>query len=111
MKTEKNFTTRRCSGWFINGADRHMFQSGDMLFVPAGVEHRFDEFTLTFAPGSCFIGRRVDRGGTEVEGLRTENKNMKTIIHQALIVDQFSKQVIAFSTAKPIADALAATRP
>ena len=36
---------------------------------------------------------------------------MKTTIHQALIVDQFSKQAIAFSTAKTIADALAATRP
>ena len=57
------------------------------------------------------MGRRVERGGTEVKGLRTENKNMKTTIHQALIVDQFSKQAIAFSTAKTIADALAATRP
>ena len=50
------------------------------------------------------MDRRVERGGTEVKGLGTEKK-MKTTNHQALIVDQFSKQAIAFSTAKTIADA------
>ncbi|HEY6064923.1 MAG TPA: cupin domain-containing protein [Thermoanaerobaculia bacterium] len=32
-------------GAFINGADRHPFGPGDVLFVPANVPHRFEEFT------------------------------------------------------------------
>jgi mannose-6-phosphate isomerase-like protein (cupin superfamily) len=35
----------RGSGWFRNGSDRHRFGAGDVLFVPAGVVHRFEEFT------------------------------------------------------------------
>lgn len=35
----------RGSGWFRNGDDRHRFGPGDVLFVPAGVVHRFEEFT------------------------------------------------------------------
>jgi mannose-6-phosphate isomerase-like protein (cupin superfamily) len=33
------------TGWFINGPDRHEFGPGDVLFVPASVPHRFEEFT------------------------------------------------------------------
>jgi mannose-6-phosphate isomerase-like protein (cupin superfamily) len=33
------------SGWFRNGSDRHRFGPGDVLFVPAGVVHRFEGFT------------------------------------------------------------------
>ncbi|HYQ82636.1 MAG TPA: cupin domain-containing protein, partial [Rubrobacter sp.] len=29
------------SGTFVNGPERHPFGPGDVLFVPAGVEHRF----------------------------------------------------------------------
>lgn len=32
------------SGQFVNGAARHPFGPGDALFVPAGIEHRFEEF-------------------------------------------------------------------
>ena len=53
------------------------------------------------------MGRRAGKGGIEVKGLRSEKKNMETTNHQALIVDQFSKQAIAFSTAKTIANATA----
>ena len=35
----------RGNGWFRNGDDRHRFGPGDVLFVPAGVVHRFEEFT------------------------------------------------------------------
>ena len=35
----------RGSGWFRNGNDRYRFGPGDVLFVPAGVVHRFEEFT------------------------------------------------------------------
>ncbi len=32
-------------GEFVNGSERHAFAPGDLLFVPAGVEHRFEQFT------------------------------------------------------------------
>lgn len=44
------------SGWFKNGAERHPFQSGDMLFVPAGVEHRFEQYTDDFCTWVVFYG-------------------------------------------------------
>src|SRR5919205_182884 len=33
------------SGRFVNGGERQAFEPGDVLFVPAGVFHRFEEFT------------------------------------------------------------------
>ena len=33
------------SGTFVNGDERSAFGPGDMLFVPAGVVHRFEDFT------------------------------------------------------------------
>src|ERR1700755_103625 len=33
------------SGHFVNGDERHAFAHGDVLFVPAGVVHRFEDFT------------------------------------------------------------------
>ena len=35
----------RGRGWFVNGEVRHPFQTGDALFVPAGVTHRFEDFS------------------------------------------------------------------
>ena len=32
-------------GIFVNGDVRHPFSPGDVLFVPAGVAHRFEEFS------------------------------------------------------------------
>jgi len=54
----------RGSGWFVNGPERHPFQTGDMLFVPSGVEHRFDEFTDDFCTWVLFYGPE----GGEVPG-------------------------------------------
>jgi mannose-6-phosphate isomerase-like protein (cupin superfamily) len=44
------------SGWFLNGGERHPFGPGDVLFVPAGVVHRFEEFTDDFAVWVMFYG-------------------------------------------------------
>lgn len=44
------------TGFFRNGKDRHRFAPGDLLFVPAGVEHRFEEFTEDFATWVIFYG-------------------------------------------------------
>ena len=43
-------------GWFVNGAERHRFAAGDILFVPAGVVHRFEDFGDDFATWVVFHG-------------------------------------------------------
>ena len=43
-------------GQFRNGADRHPFEPGDVLFVPAGVTHRFEEFSDDLAVWVFFYG-------------------------------------------------------
>lgn len=44
------------SGTFVNGPDQHPFGPGDVLFVRAGVEHRFINFTEDFATWVIFYG-------------------------------------------------------
>ena len=44
------------SGSFRNGAVRHRFEPGQVLFVPAGVEHRFEDFSPDFATWVFFYG-------------------------------------------------------
>lgn len=44
------------SGEFINGKDTQTFGSGDVLFVPAGTEHRFNNFTNDFSTWVFFYG-------------------------------------------------------
>lgn len=43
-------------GTFRNGAVRHPFGPGDWLFVPAGVEHRFLDFSEDFKTWVIFYG-------------------------------------------------------
>ena len=43
-------------GMFRNADKRHAFGPGDVLFVPAGVEHRFEEFSDDFATWVIFWG-------------------------------------------------------
>lgn len=44
------------SGEFLNNGKRTTFSVGDFLFVPAGVEHRFENFTDDFATWVLFYG-------------------------------------------------------
>jgi mannose-6-phosphate isomerase-like protein (cupin superfamily) len=44
------------SGHFRNGESRHRFVPGDLLFVPAGVVHRFEDFTDDLAVWVLFYG-------------------------------------------------------
>ena len=44
------------SGEFINGESRLAFTPGDFLFVPAGVEHRFVNFTDDLIVWVIFYG-------------------------------------------------------
>ena len=41
---------------FINGGERQAFSPGDVLFVPAGVVHRFEEFTEDLVVWVVFYG-------------------------------------------------------
>lgn len=50
------YVVARGSGTFVNGGERHPFGEGDVLFVPAGVEHRFEDFTDDFATWVVFYG-------------------------------------------------------
>ena len=44
------------SGFFVNGDTREPFEAGEVLFVPAGVEHRFEDFTDDFSTWVIFYG-------------------------------------------------------
>lgn len=50
------------SGTFQNGAEKHPFGPGDLLFVPAGVEHRFLDFTEDFKTWVIFYGEAGGEG-------------------------------------------------
>jgi mannose-6-phosphate isomerase-like protein (cupin superfamily) len=51
------------TGRFRNGTERHRFASGDLLFVPAGVEHRFEEFSDDLAVWVIFYGPEGGEAG------------------------------------------------
>jgi mannose-6-phosphate isomerase-like protein (cupin superfamily) len=44
------------SGTFLHGDERSTFGPGDFLFVPAGVVHRFEDFTDDFSTWVIFYG-------------------------------------------------------
>lgn len=43
-------------GFFVNGESRESFGPGDLLFVPAGVLHRFEDFTDDLVVWVMFYG-------------------------------------------------------
>ena len=43
-------------GYFVNGDTRQPFEPGELLFVPAGVVHRFEEFSEDFSTWVIFYG-------------------------------------------------------
>jgi len=45
------------SGKFVRNGEKISFQQGDVLFVPAGIEHRFEDFTNDFATWVIFYGK------------------------------------------------------
>ena len=52
------------SGNFVNGDDRHSFGPNDVLFVPASVTHRFEDFGDDLAVWVIFYGPK----GGETDG-------------------------------------------
>lgn len=51
-------------GWFVNGDDRHRFAPGDVLFVPAGRTHRFEDYSDDFATWVVFYGPAGGEAGS-----------------------------------------------
>jgi len=55
-KQDELYFVARGSGWFINGDQRMRFGPNDMLFVPANVPHRFEEFSDDLMVWVVFYG-------------------------------------------------------
>ncbi len=53
----------RGQGLFLNGDSRHPFGPGDVLFAPAGVEHRFEDFTDDLVVWVMFYGPEGGEAG------------------------------------------------
>ncbi|MEK7316742.1 MAG: cupin domain-containing protein [Candidatus Eisenbacteria bacterium] len=51
------------TGKFLNGGSRRPFGPGDFLFVPAGVEHRFEDFSDDLAVWVIFYGPEGGEAG------------------------------------------------
>jgi len=51
------------SGTFIIEDSEQAFKPGDVLFVPAGVEHRFQDFTEDFGAWVVFFGPKGGEAG------------------------------------------------
>lgn len=52
------------NGIFMSGTSRQDFGPGDFLFVPAGMVHRFEEFSDDFAAWVMFYGPEGGELGT-----------------------------------------------
>lgn len=52
------------SGEFIHESDQYSFKTGDLIFVPAGDRHRFQNYTPDFGTWVIFYGRE----GGEMKG-------------------------------------------
>lgn len=53
---DEAYVVMQGSGEFVNGGQRHSFGPGDFLFVPAGIEHRFENFTDDLVTWVIFFG-------------------------------------------------------
>ena len=52
------------SGTFLLGSERQPFEEGEVLFVPAGIVHRFENFTDDFATWVFFYGPTGGEGSS-----------------------------------------------
>ncbi|MEO6977177.1 MAG: cupin domain-containing protein [Mucilaginibacter sp.] len=50
------------NGDFLNNGERSAFGPGDVLFVPAGIEHRFENFSADFTTWVIFYGPNGGEG-------------------------------------------------
>jgi mannose-6-phosphate isomerase-like protein (cupin superfamily) len=52
------------TGAFLVGEERFLFRPGDCFFVPAGVAHRFEDFSSDFVTWVVFWGPKGGEGVT-----------------------------------------------
>jgi len=57
-------------GEFLNGDERMSFNAGDFLFVPAGVEHWFENFSDDFSTWVIFYGPKGEKKPSQIDGNR-----------------------------------------
>lgn len=55
-KKDEVYVVAQGSGEFVCGAERVTFGAGDLLFVPAGETHRFENFSDDFVAWVIFYG-------------------------------------------------------
>lgn len=55
-KRDELYMVATGAGWFVVAEQRRRFSAGDLIFVPAGVEHRFEEFGDDFSTWVIFFG-------------------------------------------------------
>lgn len=63
-RQDELYVVARGSGEFVNGPRRHHFRAGDVMFVPAGVVHRFENFSEDFGVWVIFYGPDGGEAGT-----------------------------------------------
>lgn len=55
-RQDELYVVARGTGEFVNGSRQHAFGPGDVMFVPAGVVHRFENFSDDFMVWVVFCG-------------------------------------------------------
>jgi mannose-6-phosphate isomerase-like protein (cupin superfamily) len=55
-KKDEVYVVAQGSGEFVCGGERVKFVAGDLLFVPAGETHRFENFSADFTAWVIFYG-------------------------------------------------------
>ncbi|MGZ3999789.1 MAG: cupin domain-containing protein, partial [Mucilaginibacter sp.] len=55
-RQDELYVVMKGSGVFVNDGIRNDFGAGDVLFAPAGIEHRFENFTDDFVTWVIFYG-------------------------------------------------------
>lgn len=50
------YIVQKGSGTFLKGGERKAFKAGDVIFVEAGIEHRFEDFSDDFETWVVFWG-------------------------------------------------------
>ncbi|MDX1438757.1 MAG: cupin domain-containing protein [Rubricoccaceae bacterium] len=66
-KRDEVYVVVRGSGTFFCDGTRTPFGTGDFLFVPAGIEHRFEDFSDDFAVWVFFYGLEGGEAGSPAE--------------------------------------------
>jgi len=69
------------SGHFVMGKERVKFSAGDALFAPAGMAHRFEDFTAHFATWVMFYGPDGGEGPDEGGPREAERGWQGTVDH------------------------------